>query len=99
MLETLPQHLPFIAIELKTYQLDTDPPVATTLPIVFAQPDDILLKPADEPEKADGLVPNDETAWQANDSDLQSLRKLHTKCAWTKLVPPQSISPLKATFH
>jgi hypothetical protein len=50
VIETLTQHLPLIAVELKTYQLNTDPPVATTLPIVFAQPDDIILKPADEPE-------------------------------------------------
>ena len=58
VIETLAQHLPLIAVELKTYQLDTDPPVATILPIVFAQPDDIILKPADEPEKSEGLVPN-----------------------------------------
>ena len=50
-----------IAVELKTYQLNTDPPVA----IVFAQPDDIVLKPADEPENVSGTAEQAEQAEQA----------------------------------
>jgi hypothetical protein len=81
VIETLTQHLPLIAVELKTYQLDTDPPVATIIPFVFAQPDDIVLKPADEPEKAEGLVPSDEATWQASDPEFTEVAKLmHKQC-------------------
>lgn len=87
VIETLTQHLPLIAVELRTYQLDTDPPVATTIPIVFAQPDDIVLKPADEPEKADGLVPNDETAWQAVNPEFCESAKVAFKTCLEKVGP------------
>ena len=81
VIETLTQQLPLIAVELKTYQLNTDPPVATTIPIIFAQPDDIVLRPADEPEKPEGLVPNDESTWQADDPDFTAAAKLmHKQC-------------------
>lgn len=57
------------------------PPVATTIPIVFAQPDDIVLKPTDEPEKTEGLVPSDEATSQASDLDFTEVAKLmHKQC-------------------
>jgi hypothetical protein len=87
VVETLTQHLPLIAVELKTYQLNTDPPVATTIPIVFAQPDDIILKPADEPEKTEGLVPNDEATWQANYPDFTEAAKIMHKLCLEKVGP------------
>jgi hypothetical protein len=75
VIETLTQYLPFIAIELKTLQLDMTPPTATTFATVFAQPDDIVLKPVDEPEKGDGLIPNDEATWQSNKPEFTETAK------------------------
>jgi hypothetical protein len=81
VIETLTQYLPLIAIELKTLQLETLPPTATTFSMVFAQPDDIVLKPADEPEKADGLVPNDESTWQTNRPEFtEAAKTMHNLC-------------------
>lgn len=87
VIETLARRLPLIAVELKTYQLNTDPPVATTLPIVFAQPDDIVLQPADEPEKTEGLVPNDEATWQATRSEFTQAAKATYKLCLEKIGP------------
>ncbi len=50
VIETLAQQLPFIAIEIRTLLVKSDPLVATNFPIIFAQPDDLVLRPADEPE-------------------------------------------------
>jgi len=50
VIETLAQQLPFIAITIRTLLVKSQPPVATTFPVVFAQPDDLVLRPADEPE-------------------------------------------------
>ena len=81
VIETLSQHLPLIAVELKTYQLNTDPPVAITLPIIFSQPDDVILKPADEPEKVDGLVPYDEATWHENYPEFtEAAKAMHRLC-------------------
>jgi hypothetical protein len=33
----------------------SDPPVVTTFPVIFAQPDDLVLRPADEPKTEDRL--------------------------------------------
>ena len=79
VLETLAQQLPLIAIEIRTLLVKSDPPVATTFPIVFAQPDDLLLRPADEPEGADPGAPNDEASRQAAKPDFATDggRRLH----------------------
>jgi hypothetical protein len=37
VIETLAQHLPLIAIEIRTLLVKSDPPVATTFPIIVAQ--------------------------------------------------------------
>ena len=87
VIETLAQRLPLIAVELKTFQLDTAPPVATTFPIVFAQPDDIVLKPADEPEKTGGLVPNDEATWKAEYPKFTEAAKTMHKLCLEKVGP------------
>jgi hypothetical protein len=67
VIETLSQQLPLIAIEIRTLLVKSDPPVATTFPVVVAQPDDLVLRPADEPEseKDKAGTPNDEASWQA----------------------------------
>jgi hypothetical protein len=87
VIETLTQYLPLIAVELKIYQLHTTPPVATTIPIVFAQPDDLVLKPADEPEKDEGLVARDEATWQANHADFTETAKQMQKLCLEKVGP------------
>jgi hypothetical protein len=66
VIETLAQRLPLIAIELRTLLIAGDPPLATTFPVVVAQPDDLVLRPADQPDtKEDGSAPNDESSWTA----------------------------------
>lgn len=85
VIETLTRHLPLIAVEIKTFQLNTDPPIATTLPIVFAQPDDIVLQPADEPEKTEGLIPNDEAIWQTTKPDFTQAAKASYKLCIDKI--------------
>lgn len=91
VIETLAQHLPLIAIEIRTLLVKTDPPVATTFPIVVAQPDELVLRPADEPE-ADGKegAPNDEASWQAAKPDFAKFtREMHKAC--NEKIGPTSI--------
>ena len=46
VIETLAQRLPLIAIELRTLLVAADPPIATTFPVIIAQPDDVVPRPA-----------------------------------------------------
>jgi hypothetical protein len=87
VIEALTQHLPLIAVELKTLQLGTEPPVATTFAVVFSQPDDLVLQPADEPERAEGLVPNDEETWRATRPEFTEAAKLMYKTYLEKVGP------------
>jgi hypothetical protein len=81
VIEALTQYLPLIAVELKTLQLDTEPPVATTFAVVFSQPDNLEITPAGEPEKPEGLAPNDEETWRANKPEFTDAAKLmHKTC-------------------
>ncbi len=83
VIETLAQQLPLIAIEIRTLLVKSDPPVATTFPVIFAQPDDLVLRPADEPEGEDNPVaPNDEASWQATKPEFAKLaREMHKLCS------------------
>jgi hypothetical protein len=83
VIETLAQQLPLIAIEIRTLLVKSDPPVATTFPVIFAQPDDLVLRPADEPEGEDKPVaPNDEASWQAARPDFAKFaREMHRLCS------------------
>jgi hypothetical protein len=67
VIETLPQFLPFIAIEIQTLQLsnDTDDKIITCKAVVVAQPDDLVMM------NTNGLVstgkintPKDENWWK-----------------------------------
>ncbi|MGZ9035301.1 MAG: hypothetical protein ACXW25_12970, partial [Rhodospirillales bacterium] len=91
MIETLAQQLPLIAIEIRTLLVKSDPPVATTFPVIFAQPDDLVLRPADEPETADKpSVPNDEASWQAAKPEFAKFaREMHKLC--TEKIGPSTI--------
>jgi hypothetical protein len=82
VIETLAQRLPLIAIEIRTLLVKTEPPVATTFPVIFAQPDDMVLRPADEPEDEEkNGSPNDETSWQALKPDFAKFaRDMHKLC-------------------
>ena len=82
VIETLAQHVPLIAVEIRTLLIKSDPPVATTFPVIFAQPDDLVLKPADEPvtDAKEGAL-NDEASWQAGKPEFtQFTRDLHRLC-------------------
>jgi hypothetical protein len=91
VIETLAQQLPLIAIEIRTLLVKSDPPVATTFPVIFAQPDDLVLRPADEPETADKpSVPNDEASWQAAKPEFAKFaREMHKLC--TEKIGPSTI--------
>jgi hypothetical protein len=82
VIETLAQHLPLIAIELRTLLIDVDPQVATTFPVIVAQPDDMVLRPADEPaSSADEASGNDEGTWQASRPDFtEAAKTMHRIC-------------------
>ena len=82
VIETLAQQLPPIAIEIRTLLVHADPHVATTFPVIFAQPDDFVLRPVDEPETEDKLAaPNDEASWQAAKPEFAKFaREMHKLC-------------------
>jgi hypothetical protein len=82
VIETLSQYLPLIAVEIRTLLIKSDPPVATTFPVIFAQPDDLILKPADEPEAGgSGGSPHDETSWLADKPDFTKFaRDMYRMC-------------------
>lgn len=93
VIEKLAQQLPFMAIEIRTLLVQSDPPVATTFPFTVAQPDDLVTRPPDEPEnetKADQL--NDEATWQAAKPDFTKLaHDMHQLCT-------QKIGPSRIDF-
>ena len=91
VIETLTKQLPLIAIEIKTLVVRSNPPVATTFPVIFAQPDDVVLRPADNPEPEDnGGAPNDEASWQAARPEFTSFaREVHKLC--TEKIGPSTI--------
>jgi hypothetical protein len=70
VIETLPNFLPFIAIELRVLCLSDDKESATVVPFIFAQPDDLIVEAGDEPTKeatASGkTAPRDRDWWEAN---------------------------------
>lgn len=91
VIETLAQQLPLIAIEIRTLLINSNPPAATTFPVIFAQPDDFVLRPADEPESIEKPVtPNDEASWQeARPEFAKFAREMHKTC--NEKIGPTSI--------
>jgi hypothetical protein len=88
VIETLTEYLPLMAVELKTLQFDTDPPIATTFPVVFAEPDDLVVRPADEPGKDNGDGPvNDEENWKATKPEFTESAKLMYKTCLDQIGP------------
>jgi hypothetical protein len=91
VIETLAKQLPLIAIEIRTLLIRSNPTVATTFPVIFAQPDDVVLRSADDPEAEDKGGPlNDEASWQAGKPDFADFaRGMHKLC--TELIGPSTI--------
>lgn len=72
IIETLPQFLPFIGIEIKVLKLPYQEGVATIQAFIVAQPDDLVVDSGDEPGPGggqSGLV-RDRAWWEANSSKL-----------------------------
>ena len=71
IIETLPEFLPFIGIEIRTLVLSHDSDIATVIPTIVAQPDDLIIKAVDEPpEDGSGASPRDEEWWKANSNEI-----------------------------
>lgn len=68
VIETLPQFLPFIGIEIQVLKLLCQGGVATIHTNVVAQPDDLIVSSGDEPEdgQPDEKVLRDRAWWEAN---------------------------------
>jgi hypothetical protein len=68
VIETLPQFLPFIGIEIKALVLPYRDGVATIYATIVAQPDDLVISQGDEPEvfSQDGDNPRDRAWWETN---------------------------------
>jgi hypothetical protein len=81
-IETLPQFIPFIGIEMKTLLINGTPQVATTFPVIVAQPDDLVIKLGDDPQiEEKGLSLNDEATWAASRPDFViNAKEMHRIC-------------------
>jgi hypothetical protein len=77
VIDTLPQFLPFIAIEITVLTLDHPDGLATIDTTVIAQPDDLILEAGDEPGRAGEIQgqPRDREWWgsHANPGFLQTV--------------------------
>ncbi len=84
VIETLPQFLPFIGIEIKTLLLAHETGLATTFATIVAQPDELLLTAGDEPDesRSNGSSPRDEEWWKANAGEtfVQLARDIYRIC-------------------
>ena len=71
VIETLPNFLPFIAIELRVLQIEGQE-IATIVPLIVAQPDDMILGAPDQPtgqETGEGkTLVRDREWWVSNSS-------------------------------
>lgn len=67
IIETLPQFLPFIGIEIKVLKLNHPEEIATIETAIVAQPDDLIIDSGDEPGRGDTLEssPRDREWWEA----------------------------------
>jgi hypothetical protein len=94
VIETLSQYVPVIAVEVRTLVLNSDPPVATTFPVIISQPDDLVLRPADAPEdKEKGLASHDEASGTAERAEFAKFaRDMHRWCN-------EKIGPTTTTFR
>jgi hypothetical protein len=70
VIETLPQFLPFIAIEIKVLRLEGASDICTINTAIIAQPDDLAIDSGDKPDTTGGgeVQPRDRVWWEANSS-------------------------------
>ena len=72
VIDTLPDFLPFIAIELRVLTLNDDNKSATIVPLIIAQPDELVLgssdAPSDEQYTDNKKAPRDRAWWEENSS-------------------------------
>jgi hypothetical protein len=68
VIETLPQFLPFIGIEIKVLRLPVQDGIATIQMSIVAQPDDLIITTGDEPdsESTNETVLRDRAWWESN---------------------------------
>ena len=102
VVDTLPNFLPFIGIELRVLLLKEAGDVATVVPFVVAQPDDLTIAVGDEPDPgAPGSdKPNlkDREWWEANSTPgyLAAVDGLAKLCA--EKIGPSSIDYTAASY-
>ncbi len=72
LIETLPQFLPFIGMEIKVLKMPFQGGVATIHTTIVAQPDELIIDAGDEPadEKQEGEVLRDRRWWEANSNPV-----------------------------
>jgi hypothetical protein len=72
LIETLPQYLPFIGIEIKALKLPYQGGVATIYTAIVVQPDDLLINQGDEPEiiEQEGGILRDRGWWESNSNPV-----------------------------
>jgi hypothetical protein len=66
LIDTLPQFLPLIAIEIKVLRLVSEHDVATIEAVIVAQPDDLIVESGDQPEGASTGQLRDRDWWISN---------------------------------
>jgi hypothetical protein len=88
VIEALAQQLPLIAVEIRTLLVKSNPPVVTTFPVIFAQPDDVVIRAADDPEAEDKAnTPNDEASWEASRPEFTKFTRDMYRLSMEKIGP------------
>jgi len=84
LIETLPQFLPFIGIEISVLKLPYKDGIATIQTSIVAQPDDLIIDSGDEPgiENKKGVVPRDRNWWEKNSNAqfMQTVDEISKYC-------------------
>jgi hypothetical protein len=101
VVETLPNYLPFIGIELRVFCLTEAAQAAIVVPIIVAQPDDLAIDLGDEPETktADSdKTLRDREWWEANSPTayLATVDALARLCA--EKIGPSSIDYTASSY-
>ena len=94
LLETLPQFLPFIAIEIRVLKIDHGDGIATIETSIVAQPDDLIIDTGDEAQGGGpDDAPRDRDWWESNASVsfIQTVDALSKFCA-------ESVGPSRVDY-
>lgn len=102
VVETLPNFLPFIGIELRVLCLNEADQAATVVPVIVAQPDDLTIDLGDEPDTSvpgsDKTQMHDREWWETNSTPgyLATVDALAKLCA--EKIGPSSIDYTAASY-